>query len=203
MTQPRVPPPREPVCLSQPYRSSQKGGTLIAEGVLDLAEHQRRLAEPDGYRPSACGSCSCTTLHVHDYRTRVCQLLGVLVVMVVRYRCVGCGGRWQVLPAFIARHLWYHWPIVADGCGLAAEQATAPPCRTPSARTRERWLERLFSSARVLVQLLATSAEAKLVAVAQCVGLDPTRWELLDALSQPLPALAALTHRLMPGVRLM
>jgi len=64
-------------------------------------------------------------------------------------------------------------------------------------------LERLFSSARVLVQLLATSAEAKLVAVAQCVGLDPTRWELLDALSQPLPALAALTHRLMPGVRLM
>jgi hypothetical protein len=112
----RVPPPREPVCLSQPYGSSQNGGTLIAEAVVDLAQHQRRLTEPHGYRPSACGCCSCTTLYVHDYRTRVCQLLAALVVMVVRYRCVGCGGHWQVLPAFIARHLWYNWPVVQQSC---------------------------------------------------------------------------------------
>ena len=163
MTQPRVPPPREPVCLSWPYPSSQKGGTLIAESVLDLAVHLRRLADPDCYRPSECPSCKGSCLHVHDYRTRACQFVVALVVMVVRYRCVGCGGRWQVLPAFIARHLWYHWSIVEDSCGRDAEQATAPMHRTPSERTRQRWFLRLCSSARVLVQLLATSAEAKLV----------------------------------------
>ena len=203
MTQSRVPPPREPLCLSRPYRSSQKGGTLIAELVLDLAEHLRRLADPDSYRPSECPSCEGSCLHVHDYRTRVCQAPGVPAVGVVRYRCVDCKGRWQVLPAFIARHLWYHWPIVADACVQSVEQAAAPLQQTPSERTVKRWLGRLFSSARVLVQLLATSAEAKLVAVAQHVGLDPTRWELLDTLARPLAAVAALTHRLMPGVRLM
>lgn len=203
MTQPRVPPPREPVCLSRPYPSSQKGGTLIAESVLDVADHQRRLAEPDCYRPSECPSCRGSCLHVHDYRTRVCQLLAALVVMVVRYRCVGCGGRWQVLPAFIARHLWYNWPVVQQSCGRGAEQSARPIHRTPSQRTRQRWLGRLFTSARVLVQVMATSAETKLVALAQHVGLNPTRWAFLDALSQSFSAVSALTHRLMPGVRLM
>lgn len=221
MTQTRVPPPQEPVCLSRPYPSSQKGGTLIAESVLKVEDHLRKLAVPDCYRPSACPSCESSRLHVHDYRSRLCQLLVTLAVMVVRYRCVDCGGRWQVLPAFIARHLSYNWPVVEDACGRDvvedtcdrdvvedtcgrdAEQATTPAHRTPSERTRQRWLGRLFSSGRVLVQLLATSAKAELVSVAQRIGLDPTRWELLDALAQSLSAVATLTHRLMPGVRLM
>lgn len=203
MTQPRVPPPLEPVCLSRPYKSSQKGGTLIATVVVKLSQHRQRLADPDGYRPSACPSCGSTRLHVHDYRQRVSHLVGVPTVAVARYRCVACGGRWQVLPAFIARHLWYHWPLVAEACGRPPEGEARPPVRPPSQRSQQRWLGRLWSSARVLVQVLASSAESKLVAVAQRVGLDATRGELLEALGQPLSYVASLCHRLMPGVRLM
>ena len=57
MTRERVPPPQEAACLSRPYPSSQKGGTLIAEDVGDLLTHRRRLAAPDGYRPEHCLGC--------------------------------------------------------------------------------------------------------------------------------------------------
>ena len=39
-------------CLDRGYASSQKGGTLIAEDVHDLATHELRLDTPDTYRPS-------------------------------------------------------------------------------------------------------------------------------------------------------
>lgn len=203
MTQMQVPPPQEALCLSRPYRSSQKGGTLIAESVVDLAEHKRRLALPGGYRPRACKSCLCTTLHVHDYRTRLCQIFGALLADIVRYRCTNCGGRWQILPAFIARHLWYNWAVVQQACGRDGTESPAAVGRAPSKKSRQRWLDRLRSSARMLVQVYASSLQEGLVKLSQRVGLEATRWDFLDEQKQPLSAVAALIHRLVPGVRLM
>jgi len=206
MTRERVPPPREAACLSEPYRSSQKGGTVIAEDVDDLASHRRRLADPDGYRPKHCPGCGASGLHVHDYRWRVSQVPGVPMVSVMRYRCRGCGGRWQVLPRFIPRHLHFHWPIVefSTGAGSGGSVGSGPAmARAPSNDTVGRWLGRLMSWGRVLMQLLASSAEAILVAVAKGLGLDPTRREVVAGLGRPLGEVAALAHRLVPGVRLM
>jgi hypothetical protein len=64
-------------------------------------------------------------------------------------------------------------------------------------------MARLCCSARVLLQLLGASANQQLVAVAQQMGLDCTRQKLVDALAQPLAAVAALTHQLVRGIRLM
>ena len=206
MTQQQVPPPQEAACLSRPYPSSQKGGTLIAETVVDLRMHQRLLPEPDGYRPEHCPGCGHGVLHVHDYRGRVCQLPEVTAVTVVRYRCDGCKARWQVLPAFIPRHLHYHWPVVEATCeepGGEVAQTKPPMARTPSSDTVARWAARLLSCGRLLGQLLATSAEPMLVAIGQKLGLGPTRRDVVDGLTRPFAAVAALAHRLVPGVRLM
>lgn len=215
MTQNRSALPQEAACLYRPYRSSQKGGTLIAEDVRDFETHKRRLATPDGYRPSCCPSCYHPVLHVHDYRSRLLQLVAMLVVVqVVRHRCMGCGARWQTLPAFLARHLWFNWPVVQQACEAAAAAEAGKPfevqkrpvikaTRGPSRRTVLRWLGRLHCCARRLSQLLASSAEASLVAVAQQLGLEVKRSEVVAALGRPMWAVAALIHRLMPGVRLM
>jgi hypothetical protein len=48
---PTMSPPPPARCLERPYSSSQKGGTLIAEGVIDFESHKRHIADPDGYRP--------------------------------------------------------------------------------------------------------------------------------------------------------
>src|SRR3989304_4327964 len=43
---------------------------------------------------------------------------------VVRHAGVGCAGIWQILPAFIARHLWRTWRVVEHtltGAGPAPE----------------------------------------------------------------------------------
>lgn len=207
MTRKRVPPPQEAECLSRPYPSSQKGGTLVAEDVHDLLTHRLRLADPDGYRPIDCPSCGHGVLHVHDYRCRVCQEPGVPTVRIVRYRCKGCGGRWQVLPAFIPRHLHFHWLIV-ESCSREAldEPAQSPSptrARAPSGDTLRRWVARLVSCGRMLAQLLATSAESTLVTAAQALGLEPTRHEVVEGLGRSFAQVAAFVHRLLPGVRLM
>ncbi len=206
MTQKRVPPPQEAACLSQPNPSSQKGGTLIAEAIVELATHLRLLADPDGYRPQHCPGCGHGVLHVHDYRFRVCQLPGVPTVPIVRYRCVDCGARWQVLPSFIPRQLWFHWALVEAACESSDSESAGPRppmTRAPSADTVTRWLGRLVSCGRVLAQLLASSAEQTLMAVALGLDLGPTRREVVDGLARPFAQVAALAHRLMPGVRLM
>ena len=55
----------------------------------------------------------------------------------------------------------------------------------------------------MLVQVLASSAEQTLVAVAHELGLEPTRREVLAGLDRSFAVVAALAHRLVPGVRLM
>src|SRR4051812_43656196 len=52
MTDHRPPPPEPEDCLTCSRASRYKGGTLVAEEVLDLAAHLQRIADPDGYRPA-------------------------------------------------------------------------------------------------------------------------------------------------------
>jgi len=209
MSQRRLPPPSPAPCLVRAYPSSQKGGTLIAEHVTDRDEHRRRLRDPDGYRPQECFRCHHRVLHVHDYLERflVADSLEP-TIGIVRYRCAACEAIWRILPAFVARHLWRSWDTVE-----AATLATpAPPTQPPvPERTRQRWRARLGAWAITLTQLFTTSWAARLVRIAITVGLDGTRGELVrayaaevpEAADHPLAALAALVHRLMPGVRLM
>ncbi len=214
MSQDRLPPPAPPQCLVCPYPSSQKGGTLIAEEVTDRATHDRRLRSPDGYRPRWCPHCGHGVLHVHDYPER--KLFAepadpehpAGAVRVIRHECVACGATWRTLPAFLARHLWRSWSVVE-----AVTVGAPPPADQPEVpeRTQRRWAARLRSAAALLVQLLATSAQATLEKVASAVGLLATRQELViahgvqtgAARGWRLATLAALVHRLGPGVRLM
>jgi len=197
----RLPPPA-PECLERRYRSSQKGGTLIAEDVLDLAAHERRICDPDGYRPARCERCGHSVLHVHDYRERV--LRGEPdrpVTRIVRHRCAhrDCHAIWQVIPLLLARHLWRTWSTVrAAVIGPRSPGRPAVP-----ARTKRRWRQRLSASARQLVVALASSGRRALVQLAQRVGLGGARADLVTAVGTDIAALAALIHRLVPGVRLM
>lgn len=92
----------------------------------------------------------------------------------------------------------------ATGRGRVAEHGTAGSART-------RWRSRLAAAARVLVVLLAASGGLELEAVAAQVGLDASRAELVQAYAEHsdvrpgarLAAVAALTHRLERGIRLM
>ena len=107
---------------------------------------------------------------------------------IARYWCAGCGGRWQVLPAFVPRRLWFHWPQVEVGRGRAGPRPLRERGREPSERTVQRWWARLMSAAWMITQVLASSAEATLVGVAQRVGLLATRVELVDAIDRGPPS---------------
>jgi hypothetical protein len=206
MTDHRSPPPEPEVCLCRPYPSSQKGGTLIAEDVRDLAAHERRLGDPDAYRPACCPRCG-AALHVHDLRARVLRGEAYGATEVLRFRCADrarCGAAWQVLPAFLARHLWRSWAVV--------ETASETPQRSAvPGRTRRRWGTRLTSAARRLIALLTTATARLAGAIVAVVGLDGTRRDLVRqyaAVAQPpagtcLAELATWIHRLERGVRLM
>jgi hypothetical protein len=209
-----LPPPRAPRCLDTSRVSRFKGGTLIAEDVRDLREHERRMADLDAYRPEPCPTCGHATLHVHCRPERHPKREPTLppVVPVLQFRCAdeACGATWRVLPIFLARHLWHAWRtverIVRPSAKLPA--ATAPPV---PATTQRRWAVRLASSARVLCALLAVSGGTELTGLAMQVGLDGTRGELVDAFQRTvgtpagerLSPLAALAHRLERGIRLM
>jgi hypothetical protein len=133
---------------------------------------------------------------------------GSPVVGVVRHECADeeCGAIWMVLPVFVARHLWRSWQMVT-----ASTVREPPPAQRPSVplRTRQRWWTRLLSAAVVVVQVLATSSEERLEAVAKVAGLDARRVDLVGvyvaqmATERPLEEIAALVHRLERGVRLM
>ena len=207
--------PATPACLIRPYSSkpSQKGGTLIAADVVDLAEHQRRMWDPDVYRPRRCFSCDSDCLHAHDFRSRVLRGDSLSVSELIRrYRCVSCRGVWQVLPAVICRHLHRRWEVVQSAVavedGVSREGGEEKPL-VPR-QTVHRWLDRLMMSALILTQTLA-GAGAAVADVIGRVGMDCTRGELVDALAasdviqgpRKLEQLAGWIHRLAPGVRLM
>lgn len=208
MDQKRTAPPAADRCLILSYSSrGQKGGTITDESVVDLAGHQERMRTPDGYRPAEC-KCGCRRLHVQDRRERkiVGSLApnGVATVMVMVFICVACRATWRVLPAFLARCLWRAWEVVES-----VVQGTRRPHepKVPE-RTQRRWRARLRQTARLPTQVLATSGSALLRGLAQTVGLDGDRQTLASTHANSfngslLAPLAALLHRLTPGVRLM
>ncbi len=207
MSENRSPPPPAAACLLRPRPSTQKGGTLIHEDVKDREAHCRRLCDPDGYRPHECPTCCHDVMHVHQYRERVQRGDLDPVITIAVYLCAGCGATWRILPLFLARHLWRTWCVV-EAATLAL--VTSPALPPVPARTVRRWAERLRSSARKLVQLLATSGNMLLEAAVHAVGVDAARGELVASYTatvrpvprHPLADLAALVHRLGPGLRL-
>ena len=210
----RSAPPLAPeACLCRPYSSSQKGGTVIIEGVLDLEEHERHL-RLGLYRLDACPACR-GPVHLHDVRPRVMvsgagESRTVQVTQTQRVRCadrVHCGAAWQLLPAFLARHLWRCWRVV--------EQAVISPSPASASfapkLTLRRWLGRLASSAAVPITVLAGAATSRVARLVRKVRHSDTRRVLVDAYAtvfetppgRGLCALAGLLHRMAPGVRLM
>ena len=78
-------------------------------------------------------------------------------LLLVQFRCAGCGATWRILPKFLARQLWPAWPTVervVEPDGMASVPRDTPPV---PARTRRRWWSRIAAAARVLVVLLAAS----------------------------------------------
>ena len=200
------PPPAEE-CLETSRVSRYWGGTLIAEDVGDLEEHRRRLADPDRYRPVPCPRCGGKHVHVHtrpERRPRGDPSLPP-VIRILQFLCVECSATWRVLPRFLARHLWHPWRVVERS--EPGKSVTAPI----SERTKARWATRLGSSARALVVVLAASGAATLEQVAQQVGLDGSRGELVESFGRSvrlaggerLATVGALLHRLERGLRLM
>jgi hypothetical protein len=213
MARDQLAPPAAEDCLIRSRVGKYKGGTLLAEEVVDLDTHLRRVADPDGYRPDACARCLFETLHVHSYPER--RLHGEAnrpVVRIVQFICAepSCRATWRILPRFLARHLWRAWWTVGR---VVEPEVVQKPREAPAipARTERRWRERLASAARVLLVLLATSGSATLAAVATSAGLDATRAELVEVHARAvdaaprmrLAALATLAHRLERGIRLM
>jgi len=215
MSQERLPPPELEACLVRLRPSSQKGGTIIAEDVTDLATHERRLCDPDGYRPWFCPRCGGSTLHVHDYRWRVLRgEPSKRETSIVRHVCVGCEAIWQTLPAFIARHLWRTWRVVEHVL------TGGEPVRSPGevrrwpvvpGRTRRRWRARWLRPARFVAQVLASCGEESWAGLASVLAPAATCADLVasytrrvvTAAGHVLEAVAALIYRLQPKVRLM
>jgi len=214
MSRDRLPPPRTEACLVRLRPSSQKGGTIVAEDVTDLATHEGRICDPNGYRPPFCPGCGGRRLHIHDYRERVLRAEpGKSRAKVVRHVCVGCRATWETLPAFIARHLWRSWHVVEQTLtGSGPGQATGEGRRWPrvAERTRRRWRARWLRPARYLLQVLATCGEAAWSAFVETLATEATCadlvWAYADAQVPPagqrLAAVAALVYRLQPKVRL-
>lgn len=193
-------PPAAQTCLvSSDASRGRKGGTIIDERVLELSMHERMMKNPASYRPAEC-RCGCSRLHLHARRERRAQ--GGTVVTVVIFLCAKCFATWRVLPAFLARCLWRSWEVVERA--LFSERRAPVP-----ARTVQRWHARLAQAALAATQALAASGAPTLREVAQRVGLEASRGELVKAYAEAtessslLAPLAALLHRLSPGLRLM
>ena len=174
---------------------------MIANDVEDLEAHGIAMESVDGYRPEHCAHCLRARPHGHGRRVRGLRAwcgIEVLHIELRRYRCPGCGALWTILPLFMARCLWRAWATVRQA--LSSAKASLVP-----ARTRRRWRARLCSEGRRLVTVLTSSGDAELRTHIGALGVDATRWEVLDRRGGlgGLEALSSLVHRLRPGVRVM
>jgi len=203
-----APPQPPPPCLTRSYTSRAiRGGTVIAEDVVDLETHRRRVLDPDGYRSavSPCPRCRSKYVHAHCLRDRTARPLGLdepkEVVTVRLYRCATeqCRAVFTVLPAFLARHLWRMWSTVAE----AAAKKTGPRS------TVRRWTSRLATDAEQPLQVLAAVEEEPATRSALLQSRPRDRTGLVDVLRSVLGGrgllarVAAWIHRLEPGIRLM
>ncbi|MFQ5515900.1 MAG: hypothetical protein ACE5FG_15945 [Myxococcota bacterium] len=181
-----------------------KGGTIIAEDVLDLADHEERLLDPDSYRPEECRNCGHDKIHAHCFRERILREADPreppLRVDIRLFSCASCRAVFTILPAFIARHLWRAWETVER---VARGEDLAPK------ETMDRWFSRLESDASQLVQVFTASVQG---AVSDALlRRRPSAREAFIALVKPFlgrrsslfARLGAWIHRLEAGVRLM
>ena len=206
-------PPTEPLCDQPPLEvfyldlrcpSSQKGGTKIADDVMDWETHLKRLQTPEGYRPAQCDHCGGTRLHGHGLRLRALAGDELRVIEIRRYRCARCRAVWQVLPGFVARRLWRRWEVVEGALTGKRRRGRAP---VPE-RTQRRWRSSLRRGARVVRHVLSATQRPEIDAVVRRVAVTGTRGDVLAAHREhanegALPELAALLHRLAPGLRMM
>lgn len=204
-----TPPPYYEACLVRLRSPTQKGGTIIAEEVTDQATHERCLCNPHDYWPPFCPRCRGRRWHVHEYRERVLRAeLGQPVITIVRLICVACEAIWQILPLFLARHLWRTWEVVRrvllPDCKTSPASKGLPWPKVPP-RTVRRWRQRWLRPALALAQILATSGWAalamRLPVTATCANLVAEF--AAGQVGDPLAGLAALIYRLQPKVRLM
>lgn len=211
-----LPPPEPESCLVHSRASRYRGGTIVDEDVGDLESHEQRVCDPDGYRPDACPRCAHAVLHVHSYVERKPRgEIGLpAVIRIVRYLCAreDCGAIWRVLPLFLARHLWWTWKVIERAVLSKAEDGHGAAGASPvPEQTRRRWRARLASSAGVLVALFAGRGDADVQSVAADATSAASRSALVEAYAarcfitadEQLAVVAALTHRLERGVRLM
>jgi hypothetical protein len=210
MTDHRSPPPEAEVCLCRRYPSSQKGGTLVVAGVIDFEDHNRRL-ESGRYRPASCPRCG-GFLQVHGRRRRVLLADPIGSTEVARFRCSerACRAVWQVLPEFIARHLWRAWRTVERVLLGSPSPADASTDSVPRWTVR-RWRKRAASSARAVIAVLETAALEKFKSLMNALGPEPTRLKLIATHSthsharvgDRLAELAEQIHLFGPGARIM
>ena len=207
------PRPTEPLCdqpppgvfyLDRRDPSSQRGGTKIAGDVMDWEAHLQRVVTPEGYRPERCDQCGGRRLHGHGLRTRVLAGDELGTIDIRRYRCAQCRAVWQVVPGFVARRLWRRWDVVEDGLG---EKRRVGRPEVPG-RTRRRWRARLRSDGRRVRHVLSVTQRPELEAVVRRVPVECTRGGVLAAYREHAPCsalreLAALLHRVTPGLRMM
>jgi hypothetical protein len=200
-------PPAPPSCLTRAYSDNpgQRGGTLIAEDVVDREEHRRRLSDPDNYRPERCPHCDHDRLHAHDFRERHVRGEGGRETF-RRYRCASCSGVWFVLAAFMARYLHHSWRCITRAVELTGGDDDEVGKVAPvSASTCARWADRLASTAALVVQSLVLSGVDLGEALASRSRLDlvvaMVRAKLLSA-ARPLAQLAGWLHRVKVGLRL-
>jgi hypothetical protein len=210
-----MPNPASLSCLYRPYscKSSQKGGTLLADTVLELVDHVRILCDPDGYRPSSCPTCEFGFMHAHDFRVR--RLRGdpeASSIEVRRYRCPHCGAVWQVLPGLLARHLHRRWPVVQAAMekeGVVEPGGKQALVNLPGATLR-RWRARLTSASdRLLKTIRGAVTDLAFWQKRQMSGLSIAG--LLDSLvshgflhlEHRFTQFACWIHRVIPGVRFM
>jgi hypothetical protein len=189
---------------------------MVRGDVKTLEEHERCLDE-GRYCPDACGAPGCPgKLQRHQERTRslkvgVAAAMTILLVVIMTFRCAKCRATWRVLPGFVARCLHREWRVVervAATAKVPRDRGEPRPRELVPARTRRRWAARLAQAALVPVQVLATSGEVTLRALAQDLGLLAERSEMVERYSaafgvtSAFASLAELLHRLTPGIRL-
>jgi len=162
----------------------QRGGTIIDQRVHDMVDHVVRLVSPGGYRPARCPNCG-SFPHSHGTRWRVLRdEPGIPGADIRRYLCNGCGGVWQVLPAFIPRYLHRTWGAVQSHlvAGNALESTGAEWSVSPKPGTLRRWRKRLSASAGALRTAMAASSQQVSMAL-ECLDANCTHGELVEAVA--------------------
>lgn len=210
-----MPEPALPGYLSTTYAAKpwQRGGTLIAEDVWEPDEHRRRVKDPEGYRPTVCPRCNGSWARGHGSRwRRLRDEPESAEEEIRRYRCARCRAVWQVLPAFLARHLHRTWGAVQSRLvGAEALTREGGEWRVGAKpTTTRRWLLRLAAVAVVLTQVLAECG-GEAGGVIRHLGARCSRRELIEGLSaagvvegrRKVGELACWIHRLAPGARVM